>query len=90
MGFEFIRQSTQGADLLAATTSVDVSALTTIILKLSEDKQKRAEMGLAARKRARKTYDWKVIIQQYEELWAESTMSSRKQSSRSDTDARFG
>ena len=70
-GFEVLRQSTQGADLLAATTSVDVSALTTIILKLSEDKQKRAEMGLAARKRARKTYDWKVIIQQYEELWAE-------------------
>ena len=83
-GFEVLRHgSTQGADLLAATTSVDVSILTTIILKLSEDKQKRAEMGLAARKRARKTYDWKVIIQQYEELWAElSDSSSRKQSSR--------
>lgn len=70
-GFEVHRESSESADLLAATTSVDVSALSTIILKLADDKQKRTEMGLAARKRARETYDWKVIIQRYEELWAE-------------------
>lgn len=70
-GFEVHRESSESADLLAATTSVDISALSNIIVKLAEDKQKRTEMGLAARKRARETYDWKVIIQRYEELWAE-------------------
>jgi hypothetical protein len=70
-GFEILHESNQSNDLLAATTCVDVSELSAIILKLSEDKQKRNEMGLAARKRARKTYDWKVIIQRYEELWTE-------------------
>ncbi len=76
-GFEVHRESSESADLLAATTSVDVSALTSIIVKLSENKQKRAEMGLAARKRARETYDWKVIIQRYEELWAELQKRAR-------------
>jgi hypothetical protein len=81
-GFETLRESSESADLLAATTSVDVSVLTTIIQKLSEDKQKRTEMGLAARERAREIYDWKVIIQRYEELWAE--LNERARASKAD------
>lgn len=76
-GFEVLRESSENSDLLAATTGVDVSELTNIILKLSEDKQKRARMGLAAAKTAREKYDWEVIIKRYEELWAELNERAR-------------
>jgi hypothetical protein len=52
-------------------TSVDVASCTTAYVRLIENPALRASMGEAAKRRAREVFDWRVVIQSYQELWAE-------------------
>lgn len=51
--------------------SVDIEAAANAFVKLFESPALRQSMGAAGRERAQQVYDWKVIIAQYEALWAE-------------------
>ena len=51
--------------------SVDIHAAALAFAKLFESPALRQSMGAAGRQRAQQVYDWKVIIGQYETLWAE-------------------
>lgn len=51
--------------------SVDIEAAAQAFVKLFESPALRQSMGAAGRERAQQVYDWKVIIAQYEALWAE-------------------
>ena len=51
--------------------SVDIEAAAIAFAKLFESPSLRQSMGDAGRERAQQVYDWKVIIAQYEALWAE-------------------
>ena len=51
--------------------SVDIEAAALAFTKLFESPALRQRMGAAGRERAQQVYDWKVIIAQYEALWAE-------------------
>ena len=51
--------------------SVDIEAAAIAFAKLFESPALRQSMGAAGRERAQQVYDWKVIIAQYEALWAE-------------------
>lgn len=52
-------------------TAIDVAATRAAIEALVNDAELRARMGAASRKRAVEVFDWRVIIGQYEALWAE-------------------
>jgi glycosyltransferase involved in cell wall biosynthesis len=52
-------------------TAVDVAAATEAYVALIENPALRRKMGEAGRARARKLFDWSVVIRAYEELWAE-------------------
>lgn len=58
-----------GAASLA--TAVDVEACAGAIAGLAESAELRARMGAAARERALRLYDWRVVVAAYEALWAE-------------------
>jgi glycosyltransferase involved in cell wall biosynthesis len=51
--------------------SVDIEAAAQAFVQLFESPTLRQKMGTEGRQRAQKVYDWKVIIAQYEALWAE-------------------
>ena len=51
--------------------SVDIDQAAQAFVKLFESSALRQTMGEAGRQRAQQVYDWKVIIGQYEALWAE-------------------
>lgn len=51
--------------------AVDVGATTEAFVRLFESPELRKQMGEAGRRRAQEVYDWRVIIPQYEALWAE-------------------
>ena len=51
--------------------SVDIDQAAKAFVKLFESSALRQTIGAAGRQRAQKVYDWKVIIGQYEALWAE-------------------
>jgi len=51
--------------------AVDIAATATAFTKLAQDQDLRRRMGEAGRERARTTYDWAVIVPQYQDLWAE-------------------
>jgi glycosyltransferase involved in cell wall biosynthesis len=55
---------------IAATTAVDVDAATDALGILVRDPELRRRMGASAAERARRVFDWKVVIRAYEELWA--------------------
>lgn len=54
--------------------SVDIEAAAIAFAKLFESPSLRQSMGAAGRERAQQVYDWKVIIAQYEALWAEQDL----------------
>ena len=56
---------------LAAMTRIDVPALTRALVTLGTDPALRRRMGKAAQARARRLYDWSVIIPRMQALWAE-------------------
>jgi glycosyltransferase involved in cell wall biosynthesis len=59
------------AGATAQFTAVDVEAAAEALSTLFADPQLRRRMGLAAQARARDVFDWRVIIPQYQALWAE-------------------
>ena len=56
---------------LSAMTPVDVAAMARALVTLARDPALRARMGAAARDRARRLYDWSVVIPQMQALWGE-------------------
>jgi len=50
--------------------AVDIQATAAVFERLFNSPELRQQMGNAGRSRAREIYDWKVIIRQYEALWA--------------------
>ena len=55
----------------ALLTAVDVSEAAEALTALFSDAGLRARMGAAGQARARDTFDWRVVIPQYQALWAE-------------------
>ncbi len=51
--------------------AVDPEACAAAYARLAGDPDLRRQMGAAARERAVAAFDWRVVIQQYQELWAE-------------------
>lgn len=56
---------------LASVTAVDVEMLTRCLSYLIRYPDRRTAMGEAGRRRAFALYDWRNVVFQYEELWAE-------------------
>lgn len=56
---------------LAMATAVDVGACADAIVRLVSDAGLRQRLGENGRQRARSTYDWSVVVAQYEQLWTE-------------------
>ncbi|MCW2249493.1 glycosyltransferase involved in cell wall biosynthesis [Azospirillum fermentarium] len=52
-------------------TAVDLEAAAAAIAALANDPARRRAMGQAGVERARRLFDWSVVIPQYEALWAE-------------------
>ena len=61
--------------------AVDVQATAKAFERLFTNPALRQQMGQAGRERARSVYDWKPIIGQYEQLWAELTQIRQAQAS---------
>ena len=57
----------------SSLVSVDIEAAAQAFVQLFESENLRKTMGTAGRLRAKETYDWSVIIGQYEALWQEQT-----------------
>jgi alpha-maltose-1-phosphate synthase len=57
----------------SSLVAVDIDVATTAFAGLFTAPGLRRQMGAAGRERARSLYDWKVIIPQYQALWAELT-----------------
>lgn len=55
----------------ALLTAVDVGDAAEALAKLFADPDLRRRMGLAGKARAREVFDWRVVIPQYQALWAE-------------------
>ncbi|HVY12538.1 MAG TPA: hypothetical protein VHB73_03125, partial [Alphaproteobacteria bacterium] len=51
--------------------AVDAETAAAALTVLIEDKAKRLSMGQSGRQRAEASYDWRVIIKAYEDLWEE-------------------
>ena len=56
---------------VAQFTALDLNACTAAFTALIDDADLRRRMGAAARERARRRFDWQVVIGQYQALWAE-------------------
>lgn len=52
-------------------TAVDIGEAAEALLALVENPETRRSMGAAAAERARNEYDWRVVIPQYQALWAD-------------------
>ena len=52
-------------------TAVDVEACAGAIARLANDRALRARLGAAGRDRARRRYDWPVVVAAYQDLWSE-------------------
>lgn len=57
--------------------AVDVGEAAQALQTLIEDPERRAAMGRSAQQRARDAFDWKAVIPQYEDLWADMTRRRR-------------
>ncbi len=59
------------AGAAALFTAVDVAEAADALASLFSDPERRRQMGAAAQARAREVFDWRVVIPQYQALWAE-------------------
>ncbi|QLA18207.1 glycosyltransferase family 4 protein [Desulfolutivibrio sulfoxidireducens] len=57
----------------SSLVAVDIEAASQAFARLFASSDLRHKMGTAGRQRARKIYDWAVIIPRYEALWAQIT-----------------
>ena len=58
----------------SSLVGVDLVKLTDSFCQLVNSKDLRTKMGLSGLERATSLYDWKYIIQKYEELWGEQNL----------------
>lgn len=65
--------STYGAyaGVVAQLTAVDIPSAVEALTALFMDSDLRRRMGRSAQARARETFDWRVVITQYQALWSE-------------------
>jgi alpha-maltose-1-phosphate synthase len=68
-------------------TNIDLDECISAIRTLVESPELRRKMGEAGRRRASEIFDWRHIIQQYEELWAELAERRRADAEPSTTGA---
>jgi glycosyltransferase involved in cell wall biosynthesis len=66
------------AGTTALFTSVDVAAAADALVAVLSDAELRVRMGKSGRARALETFDWRVVIPQYQALWSE--LARRRQS----------
>ena len=57
--------------IASLSTAVDVDACAEAIARLANDRELRARLGAAGRARARRLYDWRVVVAAYQDLWEE-------------------
>ena len=57
--------------ITSLATAVDVDACAEAIARLATDRELCARQGAAAMARARRLYDWRVVIAAYQKLWTE-------------------
>ena len=57
--------------ITSLATAVDVDACAGAIARLANDRDLRIRQGAAGKARARRLYDWRVVVTAYQELWAE-------------------
>ncbi len=62
---------------LGQGVAVDLRELTAALIQLIEDPARRAELGRAGQRHARKSFDWSQIVPQYEVLWDELSAEAR-------------
>lgn len=65
------RSYNQYSGVVSQATAVDVNAAADAYSALAIDPALRRRLGEAGRKRARETYDWRVVIDAYQDLWRE-------------------
>ena len=71
------------AGAVASMTAVDIGEAAEALAALFADPDLRARMGEAGQGRARDTFDWRVVIPQYQALWAE--LARRRQAASAQT-----
>jgi glycosyltransferase involved in cell wall biosynthesis len=76
-------------DLLAQSTTIDVTILSHRMEKLATDSDLRREMGLAAKRFIERCCTWRVVVKRYEELWEEALMMAKAKNSRSSQSSRL-
>ena len=57
--------------ITSLATAVDVDACAGAIARLATDRELRGRQGAAAMARARRLYDWRVVVAAYQDLWRE-------------------
>ena len=57
--------------IASLASAVDVGACAEAIARLANDRELRARQGAAGRARARRLYDWQVVVAAYQDLWIE-------------------
>ena len=57
--------------ITSLATAVDVDACAEAIARLASDRELRARLGAAGQARARRLYDWRVVVPAYQDLWTE-------------------
>ncbi|MDA0998229.1 MAG: glycosyltransferase, partial [Proteobacteria bacterium] len=68
------RADTFMSGTLSQMTALDLRAAAEAFEALAGNPERRRSMGEAARKRARETYDWPLIIRRHQALWAQLRM----------------
>lgn len=53
------------------SSAVDTAACAEVLIRLIGEPELRGRMGVAGRRRARETFDWRIVIAAYQELWTE-------------------
>ncbi|MDP3856079.1 glycosyltransferase family 4 protein [Phenylobacterium sp.] len=71
----------------AQMTAVDLASATAAVAALVANPDLRRRMGAAARERAYATFDWSVVIPQYQALWGE--LAARRAAAMADPARRF-
>ncbi len=57
--------------VVSQCTAIDVAKATDAVSALVENPDLRRRMGESGRKRARQTFDWRVVVRAYQDLWRE-------------------
>ena len=57
--------------ITSLATAVDIDACADAIARMATDRELRARLGAKGMSRARRLYDWRVVIAAYQDLWRE-------------------